>query len=80
MHILLSNSQEGSGRTVKQEKEEISRNHLQAFITAAVLICYFFLLFAANLKSPYSLDITHSTVRTQCMAMALSGGWENGTA
>ena len=31
VHILLSNSQAGPGRTVKQEQEEISRNHIQAF-------------------------------------------------
>ena len=38
MHILLSNSHAGSGRTVKQEQEEISRNHvLQAFIPGSVL-------------------------------------------
>ena len=27
---MLSNSQAGQGRTVKQEQEEISRNHVQA--------------------------------------------------
>ena len=31
VHILLSNSQAGPGRTVKQEQEEISRNHEHAF-------------------------------------------------
>ena len=31
VHILLSNSQAGPGRKVKQEQEEISRNHVQAF-------------------------------------------------
>ena len=31
VQILLSNSQAGPGRTVKQEQEEISRNHVQAF-------------------------------------------------
>ena len=31
LQILLSNSQAGPGRTVKQEQEEISRNHVQAF-------------------------------------------------
>ena len=31
VQILLSNSQAGSGRKVKQEQEEISRNHEQAF-------------------------------------------------
>ena len=37
MQILLSNSQAGPGRTVKQEQEEISRNHVQAFIPGSVL-------------------------------------------
>ena len=31
VQILLSNSQAGPGRTVKQEQQEISRNHIQAF-------------------------------------------------
>ena len=31
MHILLSNRQAEPGRTVKQEQEEISRNHVQTF-------------------------------------------------
>ena len=38
MQILLSNSQAGRGRTVKQEHEEISCNHVQAFILGSVLI------------------------------------------
>ena len=33
MQILLSNSQAGTSRTVKQEQEEISRNHVQTFIS-----------------------------------------------
>ena len=37
MQILLSNSQSGPGRTVKQEQEEISRNHVQAFIPGSVV-------------------------------------------
>ena len=36
MQILLSNNQTGPGRTVKQEQEEISRNHVQAFIPGSV--------------------------------------------
>ena len=36
MQILLSYSQAGSGRTVKQEQEDISRNHVQAFIPGSV--------------------------------------------
>ena len=31
VQILLSNSQAGPGRKVKQEQEEISRNHVQTF-------------------------------------------------
>ena len=31
VHILLSKSQAGPGRKVKQELQEISRNHVQAF-------------------------------------------------
>ena len=30
MQILLSNSQAGPGRTVNQEQEEISRNHIHS--------------------------------------------------
>ena len=37
MQILLSNSQAGPVRTVKQEQEEISRNHVQAFISDSVV-------------------------------------------
>ena len=38
VQILLSNSQAGPGRTVKQEQEEISRNHVQAFIPGSVYV------------------------------------------
>ena len=31
MQILLSNSRAGPGRTVKQQQEEISRNHVPSF-------------------------------------------------
>ena len=36
VQILLSNSQAGPGRKVKEEQEEISRNHVQAFIPDSV--------------------------------------------
>ena len=36
MQILLSNSQAGPGSTVKQEQEEILRNHVQTFICLSV--------------------------------------------
>ena len=32
LFVLLSRTQAGPGRTVKQEQEEISRNHVQTFI------------------------------------------------
>ena len=38
MQILLSDSQAGPGRKVKQEQEEISRNLVQAFIPGSVYI------------------------------------------
>ena len=31
MQIVLSNTQAGPGRTVKQEQQEISRNHVHTF-------------------------------------------------
>ena len=37
MYFLLSRTQAGPGRTVKQEQEEISRNHEQTFIYLSVL-------------------------------------------
>ena len=43
MQILLSNSQAGQGRTVKQEQGEISRNHVQALIPGSVCLVTLFL-------------------------------------
>ena len=36
MQILLSRTQAGPGRTVKQEQEDISRNHVQTFSGCSV--------------------------------------------
>ena len=36
LFVLLSRTQAGPGRTVKQEQEEISRNHVQTFIFPSV--------------------------------------------
>ena len=36
LQILLSRAQAGPGRTVKQEQEQISRNHVQTFISPSV--------------------------------------------
>ena len=35
-YVLLSRTQAGPGRTVKQEQEEISHNHVQTFICLSV--------------------------------------------
>ena len=36
LFFLLSRTQAGSDRTVKEEQEEISRNHVQTFIPGSV--------------------------------------------
>ena len=36
LFVLLSRTQAGPGRTVKQGQEEISRNHVQTFISPSV--------------------------------------------
>ena len=36
--VLLSKTQAGPGRTVKQEQEEISRNHVQTIISPSVIL------------------------------------------
>ena len=36
LHVMLSMTLAGPGRTVKQEQEEISRNHIQTFICLSV--------------------------------------------
>ena len=36
LYVLLSRIQAGPGRTVKQEQEDISRNHVQTFISPSV--------------------------------------------
>ena len=38
VQILLSNSPAGPGRTVKQDQEEISRNHVQTFIYLSLVL------------------------------------------
>ena len=39
LYVLLSSTQVGPGRTVKQEQEEISHNHVQTFIYLSVITC-----------------------------------------
>ena len=39
LYVLLSRTQAGLGRTVKQKQEEISRNHVQTFISPSVYAC-----------------------------------------
>ena len=36
VHVLISRIQAGPGRTVQQEQEEISRNHVQTFSGCSV--------------------------------------------
>ena len=50
MQILLSNNQAGPGRTVKQEQDEISRNHVQAFSGRPVHTCASRHAFSAGLS------------------------------
>ena len=40
VYFLLSRTQAGPGRTVKQEQEEIFRNHIQTFISPSVHMCW----------------------------------------
>ena len=39
MYFLLSRTQAGPGRTVKQEEEDISSNHVQTFSGCSVVAC-----------------------------------------
>ena len=52
MQILLSNSQAGPGRTVKQQQEQISRNHVQAFIPGSVHSTALFIRNNVKLRKP----------------------------
>ena len=58
LHVLLSRTQAGPGRTVKQEQEEISRNHVQTFICLYVDTLPRISYFIAHRKG------TQSNVRT----------------
>ena len=40
LYVLLSRTQAGPGRTVKQEQEEISRNHVQTLIYLSVVYAF----------------------------------------
>ena len=42
LFVLLSRTQAGPGRTVKQEQEQISRNHVQTFIYLSVHVRFFY--------------------------------------
>ena len=57
MQILLSNSQAEPDKTVKQEQEEISRNHVQAFFPGPVQVKLIYVLI--NRFPPlYSVSLT----------------------
>ena len=55
MYVLLSRTQSGPGRAVKQEQEEISRNHVQTFIYLSVDIhgIFFTMDLVCALRLPY---------------------------
>ena len=38
LHVLLRRTQAGPGRAIKQEQEQNSRNHLQAFLLISVYL------------------------------------------
>ena len=60
VQILLSNSQAGTGRKVKQEQEEISRNHVQAFIPGSVCTGLFEeAAFCSLSKPPFVMDVAY---------------------
>ena len=74
MQILLSYSQAGPGRPVKQEQEEISRNHVQAFIPGSVQLTSHFvllpLLIFISLSSSFSLFVSTKTLSLARMILA----------
>ena len=68
LYVLLIRTQAGLGRTVKQEQEEISRNHVQTFIYTSLQD-----LFGLGRMAPYYTmasrnrdveDVSASTVHT----------------
>ena len=66
MQILLSRTQAGPGRKVKQEQEDISRNHIQAFIPGSVDIR------CCDLKGGKSKRVTKTGLKTPLKGMATS--------
>ena len=55
LHVLLSRTQAGLGRKVKQEHEEISRNHLQTFICLSVIEAMSLITVAGEILLPIHL-------------------------
>ena len=51
LQMLLSNSQAGPGRTVKQEQEDISCNHVQAFVLRSVYVNFILLELSSRTAS-----------------------------
>ena len=66
MYFLLSRTQAGPGRTVKQEQEEISRNHLQTFSGCSVQT-QASLLFSSN---PFSISRLPALVKIRSSLFA----------
>ena len=68
VQILLSNSQEGPGRTVKQEQEEIYRNHVQTFIYLSV----HFTTAKTNSRNNFCLDIAMLEISAHAITLWLA--------
>ena len=50
MYFLLSRTQAGPGRTVKQEQEKISRNHVQTFSGCSVHCTYLMVFMLVDME------------------------------
>ena len=62
LYVLLSRTQAGPGRTVKQEQEEISRNHIQTFIYLSVHKLKALCMTAARIPKYQFLILLHKSV------------------
>ena len=73
LYVLLSRSQAGPGRTVKQELEEISRNHVHTFIHLSAVV----FSLTANVSSlfplPYPTYIPNRLVGFPVILLAAVG-------
>ena len=69
LYVLLSRTQAGPGRTVKHEQEEISRNHVQAFILGSV----------HNISCPLVCSPNFLSVHRQMLSLGVGSTAESGS-